>query len=186
MASAGREEARNTRCARRGWRPGSGDDVACPETAGYGDLTCPRLEHANAGNLPGSGKSCGQDMGPLVRGVNPFPETVMDLEWEISTRMRRAGAWPAGRPHATGHVLCRVARRRPACSRNVPGRRGSGSPSVTEGAVRQTRYPFVRRRPQVQGQALCSHAERGVLRAKVDSARATDLPLQACPPPDAC
>jgi hypothetical protein len=39
------------------------------------------LEHASAGNFPGSGKSCGQDTGPLAGGVNPFPETVMDFGW---------------------------------------------------------------------------------------------------------
>ena len=61
------------------------------------------LEHANAGNLPGSGKSCGQNTGPLAGGVNPFPETVMDF----------ARGYQRECPYAIGHVLCRAARRRP-------------------------------------------------------------------------
>src|SRR5207248_11382817 len=35
-----------------------GDIPACPETGKYGVLMCPRLEHGNRCDFPGSGKSC--------------------------------------------------------------------------------------------------------------------------------
>src|SRR6266849_3684728 len=38
--------------------PGSGDTLACPNSAAHGEILCPRLEHANNGKLPGSGNSC--------------------------------------------------------------------------------------------------------------------------------
>ena len=57
---------RRTPGASRSLHPG--DILACPRTGRYGVLPCPRgLEHETAGNLPGSGKSCGSIAGRIPR-----------------------------------------------------------------------------------------------------------------------
>lgn len=56
---ATRDKKKNRRSPGTGASLRPGDISACHKIAGYGVLPCPRgLEHANAGSLPGSGKSC--------------------------------------------------------------------------------------------------------------------------------
>ena len=123
--------------------------AACPKSANIGKWFVSEggLEHTNAGNIPGSGKSCRQNTGPLAGGVNPVTGK---LSWTCTCDIRasaeargfaggppsrrlshRPPAWPrSAAPAGPG----------PACSRRVAGRPGAGSPSVIEGAARQTRY----------------------------------------------
>ena len=67
------ERRPSSHSTRSGRRPGPGDVSACPQTAAHGELTCPRLEHADAGNLPGSGKSCRQDTGQSAAHGRRYP-----------------------------------------------------------------------------------------------------------------
>jgi hypothetical protein len=127
------------------------------------------LEHATAGNFPGSGKSCRQNTGPLAGGVNLFPGKGHGLCTRMSAPMRRLTAWPVGPP----------ARRPPYWPRALPrsaapvgvqpqraGQAGAGSPSVTESAAQQARYPPL-------GRPRCSSAQarrsgRSALRGRPD------------------
>ena len=85
----------------------------------------------------------------------------------------RSAFTPAIAQAACLAAQCGAGRPGPSCSRRVAGRPGAGSPSVIEGAARQTRYPpFCMvtgtrryRSRRVQSRMICARAARTAQRA---------------------